>query len=200
MRCSGSRRPLHQFGERVLAAEEDALQIDVYRAVPFLFGDQMGAPGETDAGVVVKDVQTAKAAYGLGHHPLGIGGLGYVGMNRDRLASAIRDFGGDRACVVLGAVRYCGFAPSAANSSAVARPIPDPLPVINAIFPSSLPIFSLTSFDSPPLPGVAISSGVTLRLYDGPVKKCIERSANEMIGVQYNPKATVAHASTPIRP
>src|ERR1700691_1120468 len=44
------------------------------------------------------------------------------------------------------------FAPSAANSSAVARPIPDPLPVINAIFPSSLPIFSLTSFVSPLLP------------------------------------------------
>ncbi len=34
----------------------------------------------------------------------------------------------------------------------------------------------------------------------GPVKKLIDRFANEMIGAQYSPNAIVAQASTPISP
>ena len=94
----------HQLRQRVLAAEENALQIDVDRAIPFLFGEQMRAPGEADAGVVVQDVEGAKTACRLGHHPFGVGGFRDIGHDRDRLATALGDFGGNRARFVLRAI------------------------------------------------------------------------------------------------
>src|ERR1700730_11473183 len=96
--------PLHQLGQRVLAAEENALQIDVDRAIPFLLGEQMRTPGEADPGIVVEDVETAEVAGGLGDHPLGIGGLRYVGANRDRLAAALYYFSPDRIRALLAPV------------------------------------------------------------------------------------------------
>src|ERR1700730_12266390 len=96
--------PLHQLGQRVLAAEENALQIDVDRAIPFLLGEQMRTPGEADPGIVVEDVETAEVTGGLGDHPLGIGGPRYVRANRDRLAAAFDYFSRDRMRALLGTI------------------------------------------------------------------------------------------------
>ena len=98
-------------GKRVFAAKEDALKIDVDRAIPFLLGQQMRAAGETDAGVVVEDVEPAEAAHRLRHHPLGVGAFRYVGHNRDRFAAAFRDLRSYRARVVPGAVDHRDLRP-----------------------------------------------------------------------------------------
>src|SRR5712692_2009422 len=82
---------LGQFGNGRLAAEEDALDVDLHGLVPLCLGGFHYRTHSDDAGVVDEDIDPAKRSYGLGHHTLGIRGFGHIRQHGNYLHSQCLD-------------------------------------------------------------------------------------------------------------
>ena len=94
------------------------------------------AAADIPAGIVDEDVGIAEARHDLGMGAGDGGRIGDVGRNDERL----RVRAAERGRSSSGALRRpvsATRAPLAAKAMAVARPIPEPAPVIHAIFPCS---------------------------------------------------------------
>ena len=85
--------PLEQVRDPVLAAEEDALRVDVLDALPRLDArvENGRVVARRDAGVVVEDVDAAEALGGRGAHRAHVVLVGDVHAERERIARAQRD-------------------------------------------------------------------------------------------------------------
>ena len=73
-----------------MTAIEDAREVRIQDAVPFIhgrFGDRLEY---TNAGVVDQDVQAAELRHGSGHQRFHIGILAHVGLNGEHAAAMLR--------------------------------------------------------------------------------------------------------------
>ena len=121
----------------VLGDEGRPHDVDVENVPPFL-GGRLDAAEDEDRRVVDEDVDRAEGAHGLGRHPRHARLVGNIGADEEGLAAGLLDpIGGIPSRRLVLARRSTTAAPSSANSSAVARPIPAPAPVITATFPFS---------------------------------------------------------------
>jgi hypothetical protein len=115
--------------DAVLAAREDRAQVHVDHPLPDVVGrlEDRRVRARGDAGVVEEDVDAPEALGRLPVHPGDLLVVGDVDPQRqvDPAASS-------RSAPTT-------IAPSAANSSAVAAPIPPAAPVMTQTFPSSRP-------------------------------------------------------------
>ena len=138
--------------------QERAGQVGVDRPVP-LFGLQFfdRGPHPVDAGVGEKDVQPAETGGRLGHRPPHLLGVADVGDQRRAAPPARRT--SSEALISSAVARISSavwlmtptFAPSRANRTAAALPMPDPAPVTIATLSLSHIIRSFIALESPPV-------------------------------------------------
>ena len=89
----GAAAHLAHLRNGVLYAEERALEVDAYDAVPDLLGLLVGVAGSVlvDAGVVEQDVEFAVAGDCRVYDPLHVLGLRHVGRDESRFAASALD-------------------------------------------------------------------------------------------------------------
>ncbi len=120
----------------VLGDQRRPHHVDIEHLPPLVDG-RVDAAEDEDRRVVDQDVDRAKGRDRLGRHPRDARLVGDVRPDEQRPAAGLLDaFGGVRP-VDSSRSAITTAAPSSANSSAVARPIPAPAPVITATFPAS---------------------------------------------------------------
>ncbi len=121
-----------------LRAEIRSFEVDIDGSVPVVFGGLEHALGDHDPGVVDEDVDASESVQGGRDEVRDVGAPRDVGLDRDRFA-ALRQLWHRRPRWAL-AIRETELtttrAPSAANCSAIARPIPREAPVTIATLPS----------------------------------------------------------------
>src|ERR1019366_1234959 len=82
---------LDHLRDRILAAEEYALQTHVHDPVPFFLARVHHVFGHEDAGVIEQDVEPAERAYRFIDHPHGCGADAHVNRHRPRDAAGLLD-------------------------------------------------------------------------------------------------------------
>ena len=128
-------------GDAGLAAEPHALEVDLHHAFPRRFGrvERAAVVRGKDAGVVVEDVQATEGVHRGLHHRGAVVGPGHVRADERGLAPAARIVATTSCPSASLTSLTTTCAPSEANSSAAARPMPLAAPVISATFCASRP-------------------------------------------------------------
>ena len=130
----------HHLAELALHAEEDPCEIDGEHPVPrFLVVLGEASALAADAGVVERAIQPAEPLDAPVDERLDLSGIGHVALYEERFgASLARQSDGFTAARLVD-IGEEQLAPSSANTSAVARPIPEAAPVTSATLPSRMP-------------------------------------------------------------
>jgi hypothetical protein len=116
---------------------DGAHQVDVDHPAPVLERRRLDGRGVADAGIVVEDVdRPGRGEYPLGE-PLDRAGVGDVERIGGGDAAPGLDLARTRSAASPSRSLAWTLAPSRPNSSAVARPIPDPAPVITTTAPEN---------------------------------------------------------------
>lgn len=133
---------------RLLGREQKAQDIGVELAVEFILRHFLKRREPIDAGIVDEHVERAEGFFCLVEQPPHLGGLRYVGLNRDGLAALAGDVGDDPICALLagGVIDDYRGARGGEPFGDLPAPMPFEAPVTIATLPVSSPMRILLSF------------------------------------------------------